>query len=162
MNLSELKQTLTDNPKKDLQFHLHDDTVIPAHFHITEVGHVAKKFIDCGGTVREEEKALLQIWVTTDEDHRVNAGQLGIIIDHGKPVLPEHDLPVEFEYEHGLLSHFEVTSVKVADAVQIQLEPKQTDCMAKDVCCVPEDAESITRIRIQGISSPCDPTSGCC
>ncbi len=29
---------------------------VPPHFHLTEVGTMVKKFIDCGGTVREEAK----------------------------------------------------------------------------------------------------------
>jgi len=36
---------------------LENGTMVPEHFHVTEVGVVTKHFIDCGGTVRNERIA---------------------------------------------------------------------------------------------------------
>ena len=50
MKLHELKSILESQPDKFPRFILPDGDQVPAHFHLTEVGHVAKNFIDCGGT----------------------------------------------------------------------------------------------------------------
>ena len=52
MNVTEFKQHLLAHADLALAFALPDGGFVPAHFHITEVGHVEKNFIDCGGTVR--------------------------------------------------------------------------------------------------------------
>ena len=44
---------------------------IPAHFHITEIGELSYKFIDCGGEVHSESVCLLQVWVANDVQHRM-------------------------------------------------------------------------------------------
>lgn len=54
---------LQRHPRHALNFILPGGQALPAHFHITEVGHVKRRFIDCGGTVRERETCLLQAWV---------------------------------------------------------------------------------------------------
>jgi hypothetical protein len=91
---------------------LPDGGLIPAHFHITEVGHVTKRFIDCGGTRRTLETCLLQTWVHDDVDHRLVAGKLATIFDRAGDVLPHHDLPVEIEYEDGVVAQFPVESAE--------------------------------------------------
>ena len=48
MQLYTIKALLRQNPDKLIQFVLPDGDQIPIHFHVTEVGHVAKDFVDCG------------------------------------------------------------------------------------------------------------------
>lgn len=50
MKLSEFKKQLST--VTELNFVLPNGTIVPQHFHVTEVGQVTKNFIDCGGTVR--------------------------------------------------------------------------------------------------------------
>jgi len=52
MKLSDFKKQLSTIT--DINFVLQNGTVVPKHFHVTEVGQVTKRFIDCGGTVRNE------------------------------------------------------------------------------------------------------------
>jgi hypothetical protein len=59
MKLSEIKNRL--NTLQDVVFELPDGTLVPNHFHVTEVGIVSKHFIDCGGTVRDERVANFQL-----------------------------------------------------------------------------------------------------
>lgn len=59
MQLSVLKQTLDKLDK--LKFQLPNGEFVPAHFHITEVGNVTRNYIDCGGTLRHENKINLQL-----------------------------------------------------------------------------------------------------
>ena len=52
MILNELLTVLDDKSSATIQLMLPNGSLVPAHFHITEVGRVHKDFIDCGGTIR--------------------------------------------------------------------------------------------------------------
>jgi len=47
MKLSQIKEILPN--LENVAFQLEDGTFVPEHFHVTEVGQIAKNFIDCGG-----------------------------------------------------------------------------------------------------------------
>lgn len=153
MTIAELNSTLATNPGRPLKFALPSGETIPPHFHITEVGFVKKEFIDCGGKIRTEGKCVLQVWVATDVDHRVNSDKLTAILAHGAPVLPTDALPVEIEYNNPGLTYFPLESAGFdGEALTLQLVHRHTDCLAKDVCGVPDP---------EGDAS-CSPGSGCC
>ena len=137
MKLHELKSFLRSNGSAGVQLLLPDGDAIPVHFHITEVGHVTKRFIDCGGTVHDRsDTCLLQTWVSeADPDHRLDAGTFAKILDLGKQVLPHDDLPVEVEYDCCVVAQYPVETAQVRDGrVEIQLGEKHTDCLAKEKC----------------------------
>jgi hypothetical protein len=152
MNLNELQAQLRAHPELNLLITLPDGGRVPAHFHVTEVGHVAKKFVDCGGTFRASEACVLQTYIGSprDDGHRLVAGKLAHILELAKPILPAGDLPVEVEYEDGVVSQFPLTGmVAEAGGLVLQLGLKHTDCLAKDRCgiddgcgCAGEAAES--------------------
>ncbi|GHC63235.1 DUF6428 family protein [Roseibacillus persicicus] len=150
MTIAELKSALAPHSDKILQIQLPDQSLVPAHFHITEVAFLKKDFIDCGGTIRHEGRCQLQAWVADDYDHRVPVSRFLKILEHGAPVLPTEALPVEVEYEHPVISQFPLVEVKVTDeTVTLVVENRHTDCLAKDVCgLTPEPS--------------CAPGSGCC
>ena len=54
MKISEFKKYL--NTLDHLNFQLENGTLVPAHIHVTEVGVRSKRFIDCGGVLREEDR----------------------------------------------------------------------------------------------------------
>lgn len=56
MQLSAFKHTLAQ--VDTLEFQLPGGQFVPAHFHLTEVGHVTRNYIDCGGTVRQEKNSI--------------------------------------------------------------------------------------------------------
>ena len=153
MNITELKQVLNLNPEKGLKLVLPDRTTIPDHFHITEVGHVQKDFIDCGGTRRSVSSCVLQAWVAAnDEDHALSAGKLGSILKLAGKILPSDDLQVEFEFEAPYVSQFPIESAVASDdAVVFRLTTKHTDCLAKEQCGLESSG-----------SSCCSTESGCC
>ena len=136
MNLIELKELLASYPEREMRFVLPGGKVIPAHYHITEVGRVTKDFIDCGGTVRSASACVLQAWVAVnDEDHRLTAGKLNTILGMAEKILAKGDLPVELEFEAPVISQFSIGEVKVdAGAIVFGLETKHTDCLAKESC----------------------------
>ena len=152
MNTAELTALLAAFGEKPVSFVLPDGGRIPAHAHITEVGRIDREFLDCGGVLRRTSFCCLQAWVADDTDHRLSAGKLVTIIGRALEPLGLAALPVEVEYEDGLISQFPVVSVSAGDAVVLHLGTKHTDCLAKEICLpVPGAAEG-----------SCKPDSGCC
>ncbi len=135
MTITDFLTELRSHADKPVRFLLPDGGLIPAHFHITEVGHVLKRFIDCGGTRRKLETCLLQTWVHDDVDHRLVAGKLAMIFDKAGDVLPHHDLPVEIEYEDGVVAQFPVEDAEIIDDMLVfRCGWKHTDCLARGIC----------------------------
>jgi hypothetical protein len=136
MKLHTLKAHLSEHRGKNLRFILPDGEPIAADFHITEVGHVVKTFIDCGGTERKAEAIVLQAWVAAnDPDHRLTAGKLAGIIELAGPILPSEELDVEVEYEGCTISQYPVTGISAeGDELRFSLTNKHTDCLAKEAC----------------------------
>lgn len=158
MNLTELKSLLRAHPELTLNLILPDGRRIPAHFHVTEVGHIAKKFVDCGGTFRSDETCVLQTYfgAPKDDGHRLTAGRLAHILDLAQPILPGGELPVEIEYEDGLVSQFPVESgAPAGTALSLQLGLKHTDCLAKDRCGIDEP-------EVVAVGTGCGCGPGCC
>ncbi len=134
---------------------------IPAHFHITEVGLVKKHFIDCGGTVRTEQKATFQIWVADDTDHRLAASKLLQIIEKSTPLLGDQNPEIEVEYQGETIGKYGLTF----EAGTFQLKATYTDCLAKDNCGVQTTRQkpkmSLSDFKLAK-NNCCDPGSGCC
>lgn len=136
MKLSELKSTLRQNASSYPRFTLPSGDLVPSHFHITEVGHVAKRFIDCGGTLHDtSETCLLQTYVADDVDHRLDAGTFEKILDLGHRVLPHDDLEVEVEYDCCVVAQYPIASAQLSgEYFEFRLREKHTDCLAKEKC----------------------------
>ncbi len=136
MTLADLKSALAQSADQNLRILLPDGDPIPADFHITEVGHVTKNFIDCGGTRRSVESCVLQAWIArNDPDHRLTAGKLAGILEMAGSLIPSDVLEVEVEYEGCVISQYPLASAKSEDGVlSLQLTEKHTDCLAKEAC----------------------------
>jgi len=135
MKLNELTALLRAHSDSIPRFILPDGEAIPAHFHVTEVGHVAKKFVDCGGTFRDSEACVLQTYVAGDFAHRLTSGALASIIELGRPILPNDDLEVELEWDCCVTAQYPIASAKPhGDRLELVLTAKHTDCLAKDKC----------------------------
>ena len=141
MKLSSLQAALDTHPDAAVDFQLSDQSIIPAHFHITEVGRVRKDFIDCGGTVRWQERCVLQVWVAEDREHRVTAAKLAKILKAGRPILRGDDLEVEVEYDVGVITQMPLEAIDASDArIVVQLGGKHTACLAADRCGVADSS----------------------
>ena len=141
MKLRELKSFLRAQPDALPNFILPSGEQIPAHFHITEVGHVARKFVDCGGTFRTESTARLQTWFADDTAHRLDAGKLLKIFEAGASLLGGDDLTVEVEHEAPFISHFPIAHVEAQDgSLFIRLDTRHTACLASDKCGVDDNS----------------------
>jgi hypothetical protein len=147
MTLEEFRQVLAASPGLGLRFRLPTGGLTPIHQHLTEVARVEKRFIDCGGTVRTETSARLQLWTADDTDHRVGCAKALQILGRGADLVGRTDLPLEVEYDFPLLTVFPVLGSVVEGNERIfLLGSKKADCLAPDVC----------------IPSACKPGSGCC
>src|ERR1700745_4502205 len=98
MTFHELQVALEANPGRFPRFVLPNGEYIPTHAHVTEVGHVVRNFIDCGGETGKEEKVLLQTHVGCDTEHRLRSDRFAKILQLGERVLPDDQLDVEVEY----------------------------------------------------------------
>ncbi|UPT70947.1 MAG: DUF6428 family protein [Flavobacterium sp. JAD_PAG50586_2] len=158
MKLSEIKTAL--NQLETIAFQLPNGDLVPNHFHVTEVGKVTKRFIDCGGTVRKEEVANFQLWEANDYDHRLHPEKLVHIIELSEKAIEIPDLEIEVEYQmKDTIGKFSLDF----DGTNFLLTSKQTDCLAKDNWGIPADKIK-TKIGEwkSKETSCCTPDSGCC
>lgn len=156
MNLSDVKNNLEN--VEELNFILPDGSQVPSHFHVTEIGHVKKKFIDCGGVIREEEFARFQLWSSIDIHHRLQAKKLKDIINLSQQAIGLSDLPVEVEYQgKDTISKYGLEF----DGQQFLLTTTQTDCLAKNKCAVPDVKKQKLSLSTLNTAS-CGPDSSCC
>lgn len=155
MKLSEVKSTLSQ--LEQIAFELPNGELVPNHFHVTEVGKVTKHFIDCGGTVRHEEVVNFQLWNANDYNHRLHPEKLINIIELSERVLGIEDLEIEVEYQGETIGKFGLEF----NGKNFLLTNKQTNCLAKDQCGIPEEKP---RVKLSELNNQpaCTPGGGCC
>ena len=99
MKYEALKSALERYPTTCPRFVLPNGDFVPPHAHVTEVGHVVRNFIDCGGLTGKDEKVVLQTHVGNDTDHRLRSDRFAKILRLGDRVIPSADLDVDVEYD---------------------------------------------------------------
>ncbi len=157
MKLSQLKQQLSGI--NELNFELPDGTIVPQHFHVTEVGQINKHFIDCGGTVRHEKTVNFQLWEAGDFDHRLAPQKLNSIIALSEKVLGIEDGEIEVEYQSTTIGKYGLDF----NGKNFLLTTKQTACLANDKCGVDEGKQKVRLSDLQTKNSACcTPGGGCC
>jgi hypothetical protein len=136
MRVSELSKALTDASEATIRFRLPNGELTPAHAHVTEVARISKRFIDCGGTLREDSSCRLQTWVADDYDHRLTAHKLAKILEKAMSILGEQDLDVDIEHDMGFVTQFPLASVELVGTQAIlNLQGRNTACLAPELCC---------------------------
>lgn len=155
MKLSEIKNHLSTATA--VNFILENGTAVPEHFHVTEVSVITKNFIDCGGSVRNEKVANFQLWNANDTNHRLKPKKLLDIIALSEKILGMEDSEIEVEYQSDTIGKY---GLDFKDGNFI-LTTKQTDCLAKDNCGVPEGKQKVKRSDLNKETQPCC-APGCC
>lgn len=149
MTLADFRRALSLEPSLGVRFRLPTGALTPIHAHLTEVARVEKRFIDCGGTVRTDVSARLQLWSADDTEHRVGCAKALQVLARGAELIGEVDLPLEVEHDFPLLTVFPVIGSVVEGRERIfLLGTRKADCLAPDVCLPQANA--------------CRPGSGCC
>ena len=158
MKLSDVKKAL--ELTETLSFQLPDESFVPQNFHITEVGGITKNFIDCGGTIRTENKINFQLWKDdNDVDHRLKSAKLLDIIQLSERVLELKDAEVEVEYQEYTIGKYGLEF----DGQKFILTNTLTDCLAKDKCGIPTEKPKVAlpEIGVEKVNA-CVPGGGCC
>ncbi len=157
MTLSAIKSEL--KKATNIAFQLPNGELVAPHFHVTEVGIITKRFIDCGGTSRNEEVVNFQLWEAQDYDHRLHPEKLLNIIELSEQKLGITDLEIEVEYQmKDSIGKFGLEF----DGTNFQLTSKITNCLAPDHCSIPENKmPSVGQWKAKATSC-CAPDSNCC
>lgn len=155
MKLTEIKIILKS--LENIGFKLPNGTLVPNHFHVTEIGKISKHFIDCGGTERKEDIVNFQLWNTNDYDHRLHPEKLLDIIELSEKALQIEDSEIEVEYQGETIQKFGLDF----DGKNFVLTSKQTDCLAKDKCGITIEKPKV-KLADVGKEPCCSPGGNCC
>jgi len=149
MKLSEIKTLLPT--LENVEFQLENGSFVPEHFHVTEVGSIVKKFIDCGGVIRSETVISFQLWNADDFEHRLKPKKLLSIIELSEAQLGILDGPIEVEYQSETIGKYDLAF----NGQHFILKNKHTSCLAEDACGIP----TLPTLPPSGI---CTPGGACC
>ena len=156
MTVSELRMHLAE--LDSVGFKLPNGKNIPSHFHITEMGLISKHFIDCGGKVRFEKTASIQLWVDADLDHRLKPSGFLNIVDISKDIIVDENLDIEVEYQNETIGKYGLDF----ENGEFLLTSKQTDCLAKENCGIPTPKKMLKNLKLElSNQSCCTPGGGC-
>lgn len=153
MKLHELKSILATT--EQVEFELPSGQMVESHFHVTEVGQIAKHFVDCGGTLRTEKVVNFQLWVANDTDHDLKAPKLLKIIDIAENMLGIRNDEIEVEYQQESITKYGLEY----NGSHFVLTSKETACLASDACGITPD--KLPASKTSGATS-CTPGGGCC
>ena len=133
MKLHELVTALQKSPTTFPRFVLPDGDYIPAHAHVTEVGHVVRNFIDCGGLTGKEEKVVLQTHVGNDTDHRLRSDRFAKILQLGSHLIPSANLDVDVEYDCCVVAQYPIAEATPdGEHLNLILQRSRTQCRAHE------------------------------
>lgn len=157
MNLTEIKKILPT--LKNVEFQLENGTMIPEHFHVTEVGQITKNFIDCGGVIRKEKTVNFQLWNADDFEHRLKPAKLLNIIQLSEEKLAIEDAEIEVEYQADTIGKYDLEF----NGKHFVLKNKTTACLAQDACGIPslKEKKNLSELTVTPANA-CTPGSGCC
>lgn len=154
MKLSKIKEILPT--LENVEFQLENGTLVPEHFHVTEVGQINKNFIDCGGVIRNEKVVNFQLWNADDFEHRLKPGKLLNIIKLSEEKLGIEDAEIEVEYQSDTIGKYDLDF----NGKIFVLKSKTTACLAQDACGIPSEKQ---KVKLSALNNACcTPNSGCC
>lgn len=156
MKLSDVKQILTT--LENVEFQLENETFVPEHFHVTEVGQITKNFIDCGGVIRTEKVVSFQLWNADDFEHRLKPAKLLNIIQLSEEKLGIEDAEIEVEYQSDTIGKYDLDF----NGKTFVLKNKNTACLAQDACGIPSEKQKKNLVELSVNQTVCKPNSGCC
>ena len=137
MKLSEFKKALMTID--EIHFQMPNGTLVPSHFHITEVGKVSKHFIDCGEKLRKKDLITFQLWEADDYKHRLYPKILLKIISLAENTLYLEDLNIEVEYQRDTIGKYGLTFT----GKLFLLTNKLTECLDPKKCGIPASKPKI-------------------
>lgn len=156
MKISQFKSALQlAKPESNPQFLQINGLPVSAHYHITEIGLILKNYVDCGGVVRQERKASMQLWLANDTDHRLSTEKLLGIIEKSEQLFGLKDEELEVEFQGQTVETYGLSTQDFG----FQLTTKRTTCLAPDHCGISNEQ---LPSEMQKKKNTCTPNSGCC
>ena len=155
MKIEQIKKHLST--AETVNFVLQNGTIVPEHFHVTELGVVTKHFIDCGGIIRFEKVANFQLWNANDFEHRLKPTKLLDIIKLSEEKLGMEDLEIEVEYQAETIGKYDLEF----NGKNFVLISKQTACLADDSCGIPQEKLKVNLAEVS-TQNACKPGGNCC
>lgn len=156
MKISQFKSALQlAKPENNPQFLQINGLPVSAHYHITEIGLILKNYVDCGGVVRQERKASMQLWLANDTDHRLSAAKLLGVIEKSEQLFGLKDEELEIEFQGQTIETYGLS----AQDFGFQFTAKRTTCLAPDHCGISNEQLPSD---IKKKNTACAPNSGCC
>ncbi len=157
MNLEQFKNQLEQ--LSEINFVKPDGSSIPKHFHITEIGEINKRFIDCGGVVRNESVIAMQLWESVDFWHRLEPKKLTEIIDLSIEKLEIGNHEIEIEYQDATIGKYSLDFKNGS----FQLVSTKTACLASDSCGVTVEKikKNLSELTAK-VESCCSSNGNCC
>ena len=151
MTLRDLQEMLKKHASSFPRFVLPDRSYIPAHAHLTEVSHLVRNFIDCGGMIGKEEKIVLQTHVGDDKEHRLRSDRFAKILQLGTRVIPSAELHVDVEYDCCVVAQYPIARAQSeGNYLNLVLQRGRTQCRARE------------RREVEVTDSCCQAASACC
>ncbi|MDV3854907.1 hypothetical protein CMT56_17070 [Elizabethkingia anophelis] len=155
MKLSKIKEILPT--LVNVGFQLENGTLVPEHFHVTEVGQITKNFIDCGGVIRSEKVVNFQLWNADDFEHKLKPAKLLNIIKLSEEKLGIEDAEIEVEYQSNTIGKYDLEFI----GKTFVLKNKTTACLAEDACGIPSEKQNLIELNVNQTNT-CTPGGGCC
>ncbi len=155
MKIEQIKKHLST--AETVNFELQNGTIVPEHFHVTELGVITKHFIDCGGIIRFEKVANFQLWNANDFEHRLKPTKLLNIIKLSEEKLGMEDLEIEVEYQAETIGKYDLEF----NGKNFVLISKQTACLATDSCGIPQEKLKVN-LAEASTQNACKPGGNCC
>lgn len=146
MKLYEICAKLDNHKKSKLMFKLPCGKFIPEHFHVTEIQEISKKVFYCNQTSGTENSVNFQLWVYTDEEHRIDAAKLlkiinksnfrtdtDVFIEHDEITLGKYGIENLIEKDGYLIFELFKVSATCADPY-FCLKQEKTSCSGAGCC----------------------------
>lgn len=139
MKLYEVIAKLESRRNAKLMFKLPTGKFVPENFHVTEIQEVTKKVFYCNQTNGSENSVVFQLWVYTDQEHRINAEKLYKII-HASDF--RHDTDVYIEHDEITLGKYGVENIQEKEGYLIFELTKIAATCADPFFCVKQEKAS--------------------
>jgi hypothetical protein len=164
MKTQEFFKVLEQNKDKSLLFEYAPNLYVGANYHITEVKHISVHSVDCGAQTDAWKETIIQLWESPNEMDKTEYMTVYKALSILKKVgtMKAYNLESELKLEYSN-SSFHTAQLFVNDFdiqgnnLIVKLAIEKTDCKAKELCGVPEVAETVSS------NEPCcSPDGNCC
>jgi len=164
MKTQEFFKVLEQNKDKSLLFEYAPNLYVGANYHITEVKHISVDSVDCGAQTDAWKETIIQLWESPNEMDKTEYMTVYKALSILKKVgtMKAYNLESELKLEYSN-SSFHTAQLFVNDFdiqgnnLIVKLAIEKTDCKAKELCGVPEVAETVSS------NEPCcSPDGNCC